>query len=124
MPGVEGEDVEKLVDRLFVLFAPEESFAVLEVLAGVPTVVFGFFAITCITPFLLRWEWWQVRIKDETLELSPEVMQDLAALKADAEDQAAFAQNLRRLLAHLDLDPGLEEPDPEGESEDDSEAEE
>lgn len=30
---------------------------VLEVLAGIPTVVFGFFAVTFITPVLLRWEW-------------------------------------------------------------------
>ncbi|MEM8737590.1 MAG: phosphate ABC transporter permease subunit PstC [Planctomycetota bacterium] len=31
---------------------------VLEILAGIPTVVFGFFALTFITP-LLRFEWWQ-----------------------------------------------------------------
>ncbi len=31
---------------------------VLEVLAGIPTVVFGFFALTFITPQLLRMEWW------------------------------------------------------------------
>ena len=37
---------------------------VIEVLAGVPTVVFGFFAVTFITPYLLRWEWWRVRIED------------------------------------------------------------
>ena len=33
---------------------------ILEVLAGIPTVVFGFFAVTFITPVLLQWEWWQV----------------------------------------------------------------
>lgn len=38
---------------------------IIEVLAGIPTVVFGFFAVTFITPYLLRWEWWQVPIKDE-----------------------------------------------------------
>ncbi|MFK7787979.1 MAG: PstC family ABC transporter permease, partial [Phycisphaeraceae bacterium] len=38
---------------------------IIEVLAGVPTVVFGFFAVTFITPYLLRWEWWRVKIKDE-----------------------------------------------------------
>ncbi len=38
---------------------------VIEVLAGVPTVVFGFFAVTFITPYLLRWEWLQVAVKDE-----------------------------------------------------------
>lgn len=32
---------------------------VLEVIAGIPTVVFGFFALTVITPIFLRWEWWQ-----------------------------------------------------------------
>ncbi|MCC6682516.1 MAG: phosphate ABC transporter permease subunit PstC [Phycisphaeraceae bacterium] len=32
---------------------------ILEVLAGIPTVVFGFFALTFITPNLLRWEWWR-----------------------------------------------------------------
>lgn len=37
---------------------------IIEVLAGVPTVVFGFFAVTFITPYLLRWEWWRVKIKD------------------------------------------------------------
>jgi len=37
---------------------------VLEVLAGVPTVVFGFFAITFITPILLRWEWLRVPVLD------------------------------------------------------------
>jgi phosphate transport system permease protein len=37
---------------------------IIEVLAGIPTVVFGFFAITFITPYLLRWEWWRVRIED------------------------------------------------------------
>lgn len=39
---------------------------IIEVLAGVPTVVFGFFAVTFITPYLLRWEWWQVRITDQS----------------------------------------------------------
>lgn len=38
---------------------------VIEVLAGIPTVVFGFFAITFITPIVLRWEWLQTRITDE-----------------------------------------------------------
>ncbi|MEM8781685.1 MAG: phosphate ABC transporter permease subunit PstC [Planctomycetota bacterium] len=38
---------------------------VLEVIAGVPTVVFGFFALTFITPVLLRWDWLQVTIVDE-----------------------------------------------------------
>ncbi len=38
---------------------------ILEVLAGVPTVVFGFFAVTFITPVLLRWEWLQVAVRDE-----------------------------------------------------------
>lgn len=37
---------------------------IIEVLAGIPTVVFGFFAVTFITPYLLRWEWWRVRITD------------------------------------------------------------
>ncbi|MEM7576102.1 MAG: phosphate ABC transporter permease subunit PstC [Planctomycetota bacterium] len=37
---------------------------VLEVIAGVPTVVFGFFALTFITPVLLRWDWLQVTITD------------------------------------------------------------
>ena len=37
---------------------------VLEVLAGIPTVVFGFFAVTFITPVLLRWEWLQVQVVD------------------------------------------------------------
>ncbi len=37
---------------------------IIEVLAGVPTVVFGFFAVTFITPYLLRWEWWRVKIPD------------------------------------------------------------
>ena len=37
---------------------------IIEVLAGIPTVVFGFFAITFITPYLLRWEWWRVKIPD------------------------------------------------------------
>lgn len=37
---------------------------IIEVLAGIPTVVFGFFAVTFITPYLLRWEWWRVRIED------------------------------------------------------------
>ena len=36
---------------------------VLEVIAGVPTVVFGFFALTVITPFL-RLEFWQVQQTD------------------------------------------------------------
>jgi len=38
---------------------------IIEVLAGIPTVVFGFLAITFITPYLLRWEWWRVRITDQ-----------------------------------------------------------
>lgn len=38
---------------------------VLEVLAGIPTVVFGFFAVTFITPVLLRWEWLQVAVRDD-----------------------------------------------------------
>lgn len=38
---------------------------IIEVLAGVPTVVFGFFAVTFITPYLLRWEWLQVAVRDE-----------------------------------------------------------
>ncbi|MBX2852015.1 MAG: phosphate ABC transporter permease subunit PstC [Phycisphaeraceae bacterium] len=37
---------------------------IIEVLAGIPTVVFGFFAVTFITPYLLRWEWWRVKIED------------------------------------------------------------
>ncbi|MEM9348395.1 MAG: phosphate ABC transporter permease subunit PstC [Planctomycetota bacterium] len=37
---------------------------IIEVLAGVPTVVFGYFAITFITPYVLRWEWWRVKIPD------------------------------------------------------------
>lgn len=37
---------------------------ILEVLAGIPTVVFGFFAITFITPVLLRWEWLRVPVRD------------------------------------------------------------
>lgn len=37
---------------------------VLEVLAGIPTVVFGFFAVTFITPVLLRWDWLQVKVRD------------------------------------------------------------
>ena len=38
---------------------------ILEVLAGVPTVVFGFFAVTFITPVILRWEWLRVPVLDE-----------------------------------------------------------
>lgn len=38
---------------------------VIEVLAGIPTVVFGFFAVTFITPYLLRWEWLRVKITDQ-----------------------------------------------------------
>ncbi|MEM1446460.1 MAG: phosphate ABC transporter permease subunit PstC [Planctomycetota bacterium] len=38
---------------------------VLEVIAGVPTVVFGFFALTFITPVLLRWEWLKRPILDD-----------------------------------------------------------
>ena len=41
---------------------------VLEVLAGVPTVVFGFFAVTFITPMLLRWEWLRVPVLDQNGE--------------------------------------------------------
>lgn len=37
---------------------------ILEVLAGIPTVVFGFFAVTFITPILLRWEWLRVPVYD------------------------------------------------------------
>lgn len=38
---------------------------ILEVLAGIPTVVFGFFAVTFITPVVLRWEWLQVAARDQ-----------------------------------------------------------
>lgn len=38
---------------------------ILEVLAGIPTVVFGFFAVTFITPVILRWEWLQVAVRDQ-----------------------------------------------------------
>ncbi|MGB0767702.1 MAG: phosphate ABC transporter permease subunit PstC [Phycisphaeraceae bacterium] len=37
---------------------------ILEVLAGIPTVVFGFFAVSFITPVLLQWEWLQVKARD------------------------------------------------------------
>lgn len=33
---------------------------ILEVLAGIPTVVFGFFAVAFITPIILQWQWLQV----------------------------------------------------------------
>lgn len=39
---------------------------ILEVLAGIPTVVFGFFAVSFITPVLLQWEWWQITKTDAT----------------------------------------------------------
>ncbi|MEM1355444.1 MAG: phosphate ABC transporter permease subunit PstC [Planctomycetota bacterium] len=38
---------------------------IIEVLAGIPTVVFGFFAVTFLTPVVLRWEWLQTKIKAE-----------------------------------------------------------
>lgn len=38
---------------------------IIEVLAGIPTVVFGFFAITFITPMILRWEWLRVPVRDK-----------------------------------------------------------
>lgn len=38
---------------------------ILEVLAGIPTVVFGFFAITFITPVVLQWQWLQVAARDQ-----------------------------------------------------------
>lgn len=38
---------------------------ILEVLAGIPTVVFGFFAVSFITPVLLQWNWWKVTKTDE-----------------------------------------------------------
>lgn len=37
---------------------------ILEVLAGIPTVVFGFFAVSFITPVILQWEWLQVAQRD------------------------------------------------------------
>ena len=53
--------------------------------------------------------------------LGPDVIQDLAALRDDAEDQAAFARVVRQLLTHLDLDITGEEPEPDQDSNEEGE---
>ena len=54
--------------------------------------------------------------------LDAQVLQDLKELSGRAEDQGAFAETLRKLLTHLDLDLGADDDSPGDESESDGEA--